>query len=723
MKTIILSIFTLMLSLFSLGQVTGQSMIYEEYFTGDVDQGATGGSNYPTIDLTQVDWTIDISDAAFNHDNSRFRVVTSGPAANPNQRFEGKALFGTAIWMSPEIDIYSFSDVAFSIYVLEKNSSDNLEDNDTLEVQYKLDNEVSWRQASTNGFYFNDFLPKLTEQEGLNGTTLKLRVIIKNNGIGEWHQFDGVKVFGSPKTFTYTNVWDPLNIEKITAANPISIEGDAVISADITCESVTVNPGVSLTIDSGINLTAASVTLESSSTSYSSLLLYGSINGPVAYKRFVNSNAGGNDLISPPLAGQTWSDFLSTGDNAADLLDNGQPSPTTYAFAPFDKSADWYVNYTSTTTASLVSGTGYRAATDAGEILTFTGTVPTGQVPVTITVETGALTYPEWNLIGNPYPAYMDMDAFLNFNAGAGTNISMLQADSGIYGYDGDASNGWKVFNSANASSVKMTPGQGFLVAAASNSTITFDPSMSLAGSEDDFIAGRDASTLTFLKLNASTSSKDYTTQFYFNDNASLGLDPGYDAKLFGGVAPSFALYSSLVQDDAGVPIALQSLNPSDLTTVTIPLGVNANQGEQLTFTISDTTLPTSVQVYLDDTVAGTSTLLNSGDYTLTPNVPLNGTGRFYLRVSNSTLSTPQHTLDAISIYTNTADNTIVIAGEFLEATTASVYDIQGRVVNTTLLNTNSRSQLIDVYDLKTGIYMVKLQNTTGNRTYKIIKK
>jgi hypothetical protein len=268
-----------------------------------------------------------------------------------------------------------------------------------------------------------------------------------------------------------------------------------------------------------------------------------------------------------------------------------------------------------------------------------------------------------------------------------------------------------------------MTPGQGFLVAANDafvDYDITFHPSMRAIGTDDDFIVGRDANALTFLKLNASTSAKDYTTQFYFNDNASQGLDPGYDGKILGS-APNFALYSHLVQDDNGLPMALQALNPLDLTNVVIPLGVNAVQGAQLTFSISDTTLPSSILVYLDDTVFNTSTLLNSGDYTLTPNVPLNGIGRFYLRVSNSTLSSPQNTLDAISINTNNADKTIIIIGELLEATRAHVYDIQGRLLTRIALQTNLTSQNIDASSLTTGIYIVELQSATGTRTKKVV--
>jgi hypothetical protein len=155
--------------------------------------------------------------------------------------------------------------------------------------------------------------------------------------------------------------------------------------------------------------------------------------------------------------------------------------------------------------------------------------------------------------------------------------------------------------------------------------------------------------------------------------------------------------------------------------TTVIPLGVNANQGEQLTFSILESTLPDTIEVYLEDTVTNTFTLLNSGDYTLTPNVALNGTGRFYLRFGEGALSTTETTLADLNIFTNQNDKTIVIAGQLLEPTTASVYDIQGRLVNTTALATTSRTQSIDVSNLSSGVYVVQLTNGTQNKTQKVI--
>lgn len=492
-----------------------------------------------------------------------------------------------------------------------------------------------------------------------------------------------------------------------------------------------IEEGASLTIEENATLKLNKLILESTSNSYSSLILDGvlleldgTLLSNVAYERFVNSNTLGNDLISTPLFGQTWSDFLSSGTNADDLFDNGATAPTTYAFAPFDKVADDYVNYNSDTSLTIESGKGFRAATDSGTTLTFTGSVL--NTDVTMNIEYTGAVHPDWNLIGNPYPSYMNIDNFLNYEISGGIkNIDLLEDASGVYGYDGDASDGYNIITLANSAGQLMTPGQGFLIAADLNYVashdITFTPSMRTTGNSDDFILGRNANPLTFLKLNASTSSKSYSTEFYFNANSTQGLDPGYDGKVLGNVGSSFALYSHLAQDNTGIPMALQSLNSTDLTNVTIPLGVNTNQGEQLVFSIAESTLPTTVNVYLEDNVANVSTLLNTSDYIITPSSNLLGTGRFYLRFTESVLSTIDNSLNELSIYTNKADETIVIEGQLSEQTNVSIYDIQGRLVLTSTLEIAQGSQAINVNSLSQGIYIIQLQNTYQKKTQKII--
>ncbi|WP_417876775.1 beta strand repeat-containing protein, partial [Winogradskyella sediminis] len=210
-------------------------------------------------------------------------------------------------------------------------------------------------------------------------------------------------------TYTFNGTWSPSNPNgAATASDDIVItSGDASISSDTAINSVTVNPGAALTVDASTTLTVTdAVTLESTSTSYSSLILDGAISGTIHYERHVNGNAGlgdtnaigDNDLVTPPLSGQTFGAFAAANSN---LLSNPVDA-TEKAFAIFDKTTGDYENYNTTANAStvLTAGTGYRAATSNTATLVFTGTANSGDV--TIDIDHSGPSYQEWNLIGNP---------------------------------------------------------------------------------------------------------------------------------------------------------------------------------------------------------------------------------------------------------------------------------------------------------------------------------
>ncbi|WP_431110103.1 T9SS type A sorting domain-containing protein [Winogradskyella poriferorum] len=649
------------------------------------------------------------------------------------------------------IDVSEFTTLSFKGSFA--SNGGGIDDTDFVLVEYQIDSG-GWMNLlafeNTGGFN-NNFLEDTNFDgtgDGLQlsgtfqefekslpvGSSLDLRITVSINSGGEDLAFDNFKVYGIYNGYAYSDgSWYPANPDATTgASNAIVADGVAVLSSDVNLNDVVVNPGAGLEVETGNTLAVNSLTLESSSTSYSSLILDGSITGSVSYKRYVNAYTNDavnndNDLISAPVTGQAFGSFDSANTN---LLASG----SVRAFAPFNNNTDVYENYDATTNAAttLDAATGYRAATTDGATLTFTGTVNTGDVLKDITIGTGA-SYAEWNLIGNPYPSYIDVEAFLTHVVSTQTsgerNIDLLDALSGIYGYDGDASDGWDIITLANDAGRYLAPGQGFFVAASGNGTliadhdIEFTAAMRTTGTSDDFIAGRNNDPLTFIELKAFTANNDYSTEFYFDADASQGLDPGYDAVIWGGSAPSFALYSHLVQDNTGLPIALQALSDTDYNNVIIPLGVNANMSEQLTFSIVENTLPASIEVYLDDTLTSTSTLLNASDYVLTPSEDLNGTGRFYLRFSNSALSITNAIFEGVSIYTHQSNKTVTIAGQLTEGTSANVYDIQGRLVASKTLASNTTLQTIDVSNLNTGVYIVKLANGNTVKTQKIILK
>ena len=566
----------------------------------------------------------------------------------------------------------------------------------------------------------------------------RMRVSLKYNGIPtSCESFD----FGEVEDYTinlkydgllYLNsAWIPSMPSDLTGAdNALIYNGSYIFASDVVLSALTINSGASLEVAetgsivlNGDLTNNGSLALNSVSNLYSSLIVNGNVLGDVTYRRHVNINAssGGNDLISAPVTGQTFGDFASVNTN----IFSNPSNPTEKLFGPFDKVTGAYLTYDTDIPAeasvTLNPGTGYRAASDNNSNFIFNGIVNTGDINIGI-INSGSI-YPEWNLIGNPYPSYIRLSDFLNDNVS-----ELLNSSAAVYGYDGDASDGWVIWNQAYAlanPNALITPGQGFLVSSkAGGGTILFASTSRTTGSSDDFISGRDShqNDIAHLKLQMASSSNNFYTDFYFTDIATRGMDVGYDATVFNGTAPSFAIYSALVEEHEGNDIAVQSVGFDEFShDIIIPIGINAAQGQQLTIGIQNNTLPDNANIYLEDNVLNTYTLLNDVDYVFTTANPLSGTGRFYLHFESQTLTSQEFDLDGLSIYTSNNPKTVIIKGYIIEATVSKIYDVQGRLVMTSKLVDDSTINEIRVDHLASGVYIVKLENSSFSKSKKVI--
>ncbi|WP_299098265.1 T9SS type A sorting domain-containing protein [uncultured Winogradskyella sp.] len=516
-----------------------------------------------------------------------------------------------------------------------------------------------------------------------------------------------------------------------TATDNVIIQGNIQINTDVVVndfaiievgatERVKVEAGHSLTIN-GDAITKNNLFAYSTSTSFASLIFNGTVNGDIRYYRYVNGVSDGNDLISSPVD-QNFSTLANN--NSAELVSNTAPNENQKLFGPFNNVNGVYENWVTTDGEIITPGEGYRAGTINGSTIYFKGTVPdspVANVPVTLT-DGGDPTYGPWNLIGNPYPSYLDFGVFWT------ENESVLNGGSGaykaIYGYDADDSDGsnYTIWNAINTTSDKITPSQGFYVRTVSGGTVTFTPAMRTHGTSEDFIAGRSSTLNPVLsELFLSNGANNYNTKIYFAENQTRGLDPGYDAGTF--TNSTSGIYTNLVENHAGVEFAIQVLPYDDFNDIIVPLGVNSESGTQLTIGLNTetTTIPSNINVYLEDNATNTWTLLNNSDYVFTPSDELNGTGRFYIHYSTNALSVDDNLLNGLQIYSNQSSKTLVIKGQLNSETSAVLYDMQGRLVFQNILNASDTTNTINVGSLKTGVYIVELINDTQNRTQKII--
>lgn len=524
----------------------------------------------------------------------------------------------------------------------------------------------------------------------------------------------------------YTNsTWYPSAPSDLTGSdNVIILDGTYNITSDIAVNNVTVASGATLNVSKENAITvngnisnSGEFVMNSDSNEFSSLLLTGSASDNLQYNRHVNSVANRNDLIATPFSGETFVDFISNNSN---IVSN--TGATLYLFGPFDKTTSDYLTYSNTEISTLDAGKGYKAASTDNGTFTFTGSPTTGNLNVPI-LKTGS-AYEIWNLIGNPYPSYIRLDDFLT------ANITQFDASTAaIYGYDADNSNGsyWTIWNFAYAAANPNTliaPGQGFFVSSKDGGgTVSFTSSMQTSGSSDDFIAGRSNNTTPELgSIVLNTVDKSFSTDLYFINNASLGLDVGYDASHFDGAPTDFAIYSELVNDNNGKDMAIQAISFDDANNNTIiPLGVNANAGEQATISLTNSNI--NVNIYLEDVVTNTFTLLNTSDYTFTPVSNISDTGRFYLRFDTPSLSTSESSLDVLQVYSNYGNEQIIIKGLLTTDADAKLFDIQGRQIFSDVLQNGSTINTIDTANLSAGVYLVKISDGILSISKKVIIK
>ncbi|MFP4845195.1 T9SS type A sorting domain-containing protein [Winogradskyella sp. PE311] len=714
------------------------------------------------FDNTTPSWSNDIASQTFVDPSSPSEGLFIQTASTDNPNFSGNSAFGRDLEgenTEPSLDPYTFTFNAINVFgytsVAVSFDFNVIAVGDTGSYTLVIDGIT---QPAVE-FYNGNISGTISETIADGTSTVGLVLTGTLNSASDTIELDNFKIEGvAPPATNYTYVdgvgWSPANPSGI--AHPFDditvTSGNANSNADIIDENTTINnlniaSGAKLVINqtgglklSGTFTNDGELTIRSNSTRFGTFIADNVVNNStLIYRRYTNrfiTGSGGNDLISPPLSGSTFGDFAQFQQNELNLFAN-PVDPSVRLFGPYDKSGiGEFLNYDEDVPAdaaqTLDPSIGYRAATDEASasssvgILVFEGEMTTDAINTPIVVS--GTNSPEWNLIGNPYPSYIRLDAFL-----AANSTSVFDTNSfGVYGYDDSITN-YAIWNQAflemNPDAL-IAPGQGFFVASQTGgANVSFTPAMRSFGDTDDFIANRNAQNtssadnISFLRLQSTSNDKNYHTDFYFTPNASQGLDNGYDSSVFGDIAPQFSIYSHLLENNTGIDMAIQSLSNNDINDVTIPIGVNANEGEQITFSIPEMAIPGVINVYLDDTLNNITTLLNTSNYIFTPVSNLNGTGRFFLRFSNTTLSSSENQLNDLSIFTKDAEKRIIIVGQLSANTTANIYDLQGRIVHLTELDSSKRNHAININNLSTGVYIVKLSNVSQTISKKVILK
>ena len=507
-------------------------------------------------------------------------------------------------------------------------------------------------------------------------------------------------------------------------------------------QNITVASGKSFTIEktgavtmSGNFSNAGTFTLNSDSNEFSSIIIGGSVTGNISYNRYVNS-VGTNewDLIGAPVEGQSINSFVTA--NASTLASNGDA----YAIGYYDNYSDEWENYTTSSNGypfngNFLLGMGFQMATISGGTLKFTGapaatnkTLPI--IDFSVVVGEGGGEGTKWNLVANPFPSYIHG----NTSADSSNNFLTINSEKlhdsyqAIYGYDADGiGSGYTVYNNTSAA-LRIAPGQAFMVASDNPNVenpdvLSFTTAMRTTEGDDDFIAGRNSenSFELILKLYEGDSEIDHT-KFYFGDGLGLDLDPGYDAGHFNQGA---SLMSRLVEEDEGVGLVINAMGIESANDVVVPIELNREAGNNFRISIGTFNIDTAINVYLEDNVQETMTLLNDQDFELTAENELSGIGRFFIHLTETVLSIDDKIeTNYLNVFKADVNNFITVEGLANQSnlTKLRLYTIHGKEVISATLNNNNK-QLISTQGLSPGIYIVKLESGNILLTKKLFIK
>lgn len=521
------------------------------------------------------------------------------------------------------------------------------------------------------------------------------------------------------------------------ATDDAIIDGRLIINSNVAVNDIVITNR--LTIEAGFSLDAQELTLntgkllimKATSQTFASLIVNtlgaGSSTTGFIYDRFIANNPT-NDLVSSPVSGMTMDGFYKNSQNENRLyIDHATDHfGQRYFVGPFNNASGLFEFLTAESSdgagdndndVEFVSGKGFRMATNASEtgVIRFAGglKIDAGDIDIT---DGGAGTFAQWNLIGNPYASYLDFDSFLAAN----TAKFETGLNNGVYGWNGSTYTPLNLTTAAAAGAgvTKIAPSQGFFVKTkeATTGNVTFSPAMRRTGTGDDFILGKSANSIevALAKINLSSATNTFTTDIYFVENQTRGLDSGYDAGAFDVSADG--IYTNLVEDNTGVAISIQALPYDDYNNVVVPVAIKSEAGIELTISLDEVslTLPSNINVYLKDNLLNTTTLLNEDGYVFTPTTDLSETGRFFIEFSSkAVLSTDEFALNELLIYSNQTSKSIIVKGILKADAIAKVYDIQGRVVLEQELDSSNITNVVNANALNTGVYIVQLEGKT----------
>lgn len=331
----------------------------------------------------------------------------------------------------------------------------------------------------------------------------------------------------------------------------------------------------------------------------------------------------------------------------------------------------------------------------------------------------------KWNLVGNPYPSAIDIEQFLlqnntvldgtayvwTHNSPPNSSGSYVSSDYAVYNFSGSVGTTMGVVPTKY-----FAAGQSFFVKGIfnGNTTATFNNKMRVSGFNSQFyrLPAVDGKHRIWLNLQNAEGAFSQALVGYI-ENATNGLDWGYDADLFGGNYVTF--YSLLDGKELSINGRALPFNDQDF----VPLGYKTELNGNLIISIGNLDGEmTGRTIYLEDRTLGIIHDLKQSDYSFET---LAGTfnNRFVLRYTNEALGINNPVDPEICLVYKDRNQNIIVSLGTGDISQIRIFDISGRLVHDAK-NINRTKVSIENLPAMNQILLVEVQSE--NRK-KFIKK
>ena len=569
--------------------------------------------------------------------------------------------------------------------------------------------------SSLGGAKANNY--SLTQPTSLTANIYPVTSTFSKNGISNW---------SSATEWTYT---------PLAATDLVISSGELIIDqTPITVNSITVNPGGKLTLASGKTLIAGTIMLQSDGTNGTATFVDngGTLSASATVQQYLTG--GRNWYISSPLSGATSTVFSATNSNPLYYYDET---------AAINASANAWTQIKTTGTA-LTPTTGYVANMDAtvlsnqSNVVTFTGgSLNTGNIS---TGQNGvpALTYTDnnykkgFNLVGNPYPSYLDWDNVTKANVMG--SIWLRTKVSNTYLFDTyNASGQLGTSNSGIPVNNHIPPMQAFWVrATSSGASLSFDNSMRSHKGSQTTGSGETATTIndrifkapatialsqSVLRLQVSNGTLSDEAILYSNPNALNSFDDYDTPKMFVNSTSVAEIYTLAGQEQ----LAINGLSTIP-TDTEIPLGFTS--GTAGTFSIKASQFSNFeagtriiLKDYADQNNPIVTDLTDGSSYSFGSGATSNNISRFTLTFRAPSVATGINPESNSNLWISSHNGQVVLNGAAKGASLEVFNTVGQKVISKNI--TESTVQLKN--NLAAGAYLVKVSNAGKTITRKII--